>query len=271
VVESHFEWAFGATVIRGLVTIGKGSPEERQAESMIGLDPGKTTVWYLDCHGGNNVYKGTVTLEGDNLVFNFATIVGPPAKWREILRFPDKDTMEFTLFREQDGKSVEVVKKTSARKHTDARADSLVTEGIVDAPVAAVWAALTTKEGQESWNVAHAEIDLKNGGMMCTHYDRDGKIGDPHTIENNILCFEPNRMLALQVKTAPENFPFKNAIKKMWTVIHLEEAGPSRTKIKIDGTGYGDDEESRKLRAFFDKGNAYTLKKLQEKFAKHAR
>ena len=32
-------------------------------------------------------------------------------------------------------------------------------------------------------------------------------------------------------------------------------------------TGYGDDEESQKLRGFFDRGNAYTLKKLQEKFA----
>ena len=33
------------------------------------------------------------------------------------------------------------------------------------------------------------------------------------------------------------------------------------------GTGYGDDEESQKLRSFFERGNAYTLKKLQEKFA----
>jgi hypothetical protein len=30
---------------------------------------------------------------------------------------------------------------------------------------------------------------------------------------------------------------------------------------------YGDDEESLKLRSFFEKGNAYTLQKLQEKFA----
>ncbi len=38
------------------------------------------------------------------------------------------------------------------------------------------------------------------------------------------------------------------------------------TALRVVGLGYGDDEESRKLRGFFDKGNAYTLKKLQEKF-----
>ena len=116
--------------------------------------------------------------------------------------------------------------------------------------------------------MAHAEIDLKIGGLMRTHYDRNGKIGDPQTIDNTILCFEPNRMLAIQVKNPPASFPFKSAIQKMWTVIHLEEAEASRTRMRIDGIGYGDDEESRKLRDFFEKGNAYTLKKLQAKFAK---
>jgi hypothetical protein len=115
--------------------------------------------------------------------------------------------------------------------------------------------------------VAHAEIEMKLGGKMRTHYDPNGKIGDPNTIENAILCFEPKRMLAIQVSHPPANFPWKDAIQKMWTVIRFEEVGPSRTRLSIVGVGYGDDEESKKLRSFFDKGNAYTLKKLQEKFA----
>ena len=94
---------------------------------------------------------------------------------------------------------------------------------MIEAPVDAVWAAFTTKEGQESWNVAHAEIDLKIGGKMRTHYDAAGRIGDPNTIENTILCFEPRRMLAIQVTNPPEKFPYKNAIKKMWTVLYFEE------------------------------------------------
>ncbi len=142
-----------------------------------------------------------------------------------------------------------------------------VTEGMVEAPVSAVWEALTTKQGLESWNVAHAEIDLKIGGKMRTHYDPKGKIGDPRTIENTILCFEPKRMLAMRATGLPQGFPFAKAIARVWTVIYFEEAGPGRTRIRLVGLGYGDDAEAQKLRVFFEKGNAYTLQKLQKHFA----
>ncbi len=138
---------------------------------------------------------------------------------------------------------------------------------MIAAPVDAVWAAFATKEGQESWNVSHAEIDLKIGGKMQTHYDPAGRIGDPNTIENTILASSPSGCLSIQVQNPPEKFPYKNAIKKMWTVIYFEEAGPSLTRLRLVGTGYGDDEESQKLRSFFERGNGVTLKKLQDKFA----
>jgi hypothetical protein len=48
--------------------------------------------------------------------------------------------------------------------------------------------------------------------------------------------------------------------------MHFEPLGPARTRLQLIGLGYGPDEESRKLRAFFQKGNAYTLKKLQDWF-----
>jgi len=46
-------------------------------------------------------------------------------------------------------------------------------------------------------NVAHADIDLKIGGKMRTHYVPNGQIGDANTIENTILCFELNRRSSL--------------------------------------------------------------------------
>ena len=267
VVEFRYEWAFGNKAIRGLGVIGKGGPHESPGEAILGRDPVTNTVFYVDCHGGDNVFKGTVKLEGEDLIFEFATIIGQPAKWRESLRFPDKDTMQFTIFSEKDGQWIPIVKQTSKRRQPVTGANELVTEGTIGAPVDAVWAAFTTKEGQESWNVSHAEIELKVGGKMRTHYDPAGRIGDPNTIENTILCFEPKRMLSIQVANPPVSFPFKNAIKNIWTVIYFEEAGPSLTRLRIVGLGYGDDEESQKLRGFFDKGNSHTLKKLQEKFA----
>lgn len=140
-------------------------------------------------------------------------------------------------------------------------------EGVVAAPVAEVWTAFTTKAGQESWMVAHSEIDVKLGGLMRTHYDPKGAIGDPGTIENRIISFDPGRMLSIQVTKAPEGFPFPNAIKNMWTVIYFEVAGARSTRVRMVSLGFGDDEESRKMREFFERGNAYTLKKLQERFS----
>ncbi len=143
----------------------------------------------------------------------------------------------------------------------------LVHEGVVDAPPKNVWAAFTTKEGQESWMVAHSEVELKVGGLMRAHYDPKGAIGDPRTIENTIISYDPGRMLSIRVTKAPEGFPFPNAVKGMWTVIYFEAAGPRATRVRFVGLGFGGDEESKKMRSFFDKGNAYTLKKLQERFA----
>jgi uncharacterized protein YndB with AHSA1/START domain len=265
-VELRYDWAFGRKAIRGMGVVGKGGPQERSIEAIFGPDRVNMTVYYVDCHGGETVLKGTAKVKGDDVILEFATIVGKPAKWRETLHFTDKDTMQFAVFAEKDGQWSPVVQQTAKRRQRSANNSEQVVEGMISAPVDAVWAAFTTKEGQESWNVAHAEIDLRIGGKMRTHYDAAGRIGDPNTIENTILCFEPERMLAIQVLNPPEKFPFKTAIKKVWTVIYFEDAGPSLTRLRVVGNGYGDDEESQKLRGFFEKGDAYTLQKLQEKF-----
>lgn len=158
---------------------------------------------------------------------------------------------------------------TLVKKNASASAgDTLRHEAVVDAPVADVWEAFTTKKGVESWMVAHAEIDFRVGGKMLTHYDPKGVIGDENTIENTILSYDPERMLSIKATKAPAKFPFKTAIENMWSVIYLEPEGPDRTHMTICGMGYTNDEESQKMRKHFKWGNAYTLKKLQERFAK---
>jgi uncharacterized protein YndB with AHSA1/START domain len=153
------------------------------------------------------------------------------------------------------------------RAGTQGDENRLVHEGVVQGPSSEVWAAFTTPEGQESWMVAHSELELKVGGLMRTHYDPKGTIGDPKTIENTIISYDPERMLSIRVSKAPAGFPFPNAVRGMWTVIYFEPVGPRATRVRIVGLGFGGDEESKKMRAFFDRGNAFTLKKLQERFA----
>lgn len=140
-------------------------------------------------------------------------------------------------------------------------------EAIVNAPVSKVWAAFTTSQGLESWMTAHATIDLRVGGKMRTQYDPKGSVTDDGAIENTILSFEPGRMLSIKVSKAPAKFPFPEAIKQMWTVIYFEPIDEKSTRVREVSLGFGSDEESLKMREFFDRGNAYTMKKLQEHFA----
>lgn len=144
--------------------------------------------------------------------------------------------------------------------------ESIVTEGVVSAPVAAVWNAWTTTAGLTSWMAPHADIDLRIDGRMRSNYDPKGSLGDPGTIENKVLAYEPERMLSIRVAKAPEKFPFRSRIGDMWTVLYFQPTPDGKTTLRIVGMGFGSDEESQKMKEFFEKGNAYTLAQLQKRF-----
>ncbi len=144
--------------------------------------------------------------------------------------------------------------------------EPLVSEAIINAPVSEVWRLFTTKEGMEAWMVAHAEIELRIGGLMRTHYDPKGALGDPNTIVNQILSFEPERMLSIRVHQPPANLPLPESVRGMWTVIYFQPLEPGMTNVRVVGLGYGDDADSQKLKEHFRKGNAWTLEQLQRKF-----
>ncbi|HEX7720096.1 MAG TPA: SRPBCC domain-containing protein [Woeseiaceae bacterium] len=139
----------------------------------------------------------------------------------------------------------------------------VVSEGIIDASVETVWDAWTTGEGLRSWLAPHASMDLRIGGLMRTNYDPAGALGDAQTIENSILSFDPGRMLSIKVARTPAGFPFERAIEKMWTVIYFEPEGTERTRLKVISLGFDTDEESQRMRAFFEQGNAATIEQLK--------
>jgi len=143
----------------------------------------------------------------------------------------------------------------------------IVSEGVVAAPLDAAWAAWTTSDGLRSWLAPHAEIDLRIGGLMRANYSAQGALGDPQTIENAILSFEPKKMISIRVAKSPNGFPFPNAIAEMWTVMYFEPVDQGHTRIRVVGLGFGAGEESQKMRAFFERGNATTVEQLQRHFS----
>src|SRR5690349_13449529 len=147
-----------------------------------------------------------------------------------------------------------------------ASVDPVVTTGVVDAPVNEVWRALTTKEGIESWMVARTSFELRVGATWKTSYSKDSTLDDDAAIHHTILAYDPGRMLAFRTVKFPQGFAFPNAIAKTWTVIYLEPVGDRQTRFTGRMFGFTDDEESQRMRTFFEKGDQQTLDSLIMRF-----
>ncbi|MEO6078345.1 MAG: SRPBCC domain-containing protein [Steroidobacteraceae bacterium] len=145
---------------------------------------------------------------------------------------------------------------------------SFVNQGIVSAPVAEVWKVWSTSQGFRSLGVALADVDLRLGGVIRSRYSADGALGDAQTVENEILAFEPPRMIAIRIRKPPATFPFKEAWKHTWTVVTLTPLEGDKTHVRVASVGYGSDAEAQAMRRFFERGNQDTIGALVARFAK---
>ncbi|NVE95746.1 SRPBCC family protein [Altererythrobacter lutimaris] len=145
---------------------------------------------------------------------------------------------------------------------------TLIHESVIDAPVADVWAALSTEEGWKMWGPSTAWFDLRLGGSIETSYYPDTIKGDPRNIVQRIIAFVPERMMALQVLQAPEGGPVSlETIKQTWGVYELDPISETQTRMRIIGLGYGGDEGSSRMLEFFKSGNVYSINLLKKNLA----
>lgn len=140
---------------------------------------------------------------------------------------------------------------------------SLIHEGIVDAPVAAVWEAISTARGWTTWAVP---IAWEDGDFLETSYSLTAKPGDATTIRQQILAREPGRRFVFRTVKAPDGFPNFDAYRQIVSTFELEPLGESRTHVRLTSSGYPDSEAGRDLVAFFKEGNRATLEQLRERF-----
>ena len=142
----------------------------------------------------------------------------------------------------------------------------IVHEADLLAPPAEVWRVFSTGEGFRKLGPALADVDLRLGGLIRSRYDANGSLDDEGAIHNEILAFEPERMIAFKIHRPPKGFPYPNAWKSTWSVVTLTDLGDGRTHLRDAMLGFGDDEESKAMRAFFDRGNGWTIEKLRAGF-----
>ena len=139
-------------------------------------------------------------------------------------------------------------------------------ETVLDAPVAEVWALLTTSEGLRSWMAPVVEVELRNGGRWEASYDVSKRIGDPGNIVNEVVAYVPEKLLVLRVESAPPGYPLDlDLVRSTRAIFELEPVEGDRTRLSVTGVGYGGGTEWDTIYRVGLAGNRASLLQLHER------
>jgi uncharacterized protein YndB with AHSA1/START domain len=139
-----------------------------------------------------------------------------------------------------------------------------VHEAIINGPTDLVWRLLTTKQGMESWLAPQADVDLRVGGLVRTHQDPKGKIGDPQTLVNRVLAIEPGKKFAFRVDKSPDGFLLGQFLVGTWYDVVLDPLSHDRTRVRCVGHGFPPGPAAFAVRPAFDKGTEMALAELEK-------
>jgi hypothetical protein len=109
-------------------------------------------------------------------------------------------------------------------------------------------------------------VDLRVGGSLEATYDVDHKIGDPDNIMHRIITFLPDRLVVFQNIHAPAGLTGAAAFQRTVIIMQYEPLTPTRTRVTVSVTGWGNDPDSQRLYAFFKAGNGYLLQRMKTVF-----
>ena len=118
--------------------------------------------------------------------------------------------------------------------------DDVSREAVVDGPADLVWRLLTTKQGMQSWLAPQADVDWRVGGLIRTHHDVAGRIGDPQTTISRIISLDAGHAFTVKVVQAPDGYPFAQFIVGTWYDVALDALPGGRTRIRCVGHGLGE-------------------------------
>jgi uncharacterized protein YndB with AHSA1/START domain len=132
---------------------------------------------------------------------------------------------------------------------------------------AEAWKLIATQEGLRKWIAPVAEIDLRVGGQILTHYDKTKSVRDPGAIRLGIVNYLEGELIVLKVKL---NANFSEKAQRedegLQEIIQLVDLGAGRTRIRASMMGWGAGPEWEKVYRFFEAGNTWTFKVMAENF-----
>jgi len=138
----------------------------------------------------------------------------------------------------------------------------------VDFPPGKVFDAVVKPEIAQLWMAPKYSIDLKVGGLMKSNYNPQAGPSDDTWIIREITAYDPGRMIAYKMTTAPANFPFKKAIEGTHSIFYFDALPNNRSRLRMHGYSSRNDEDTKKMAEYFEKANPGVIEKLKAVLAK---
>jgi len=141
---------------------------------------------------------------------------------------------------------------------------TLTHDAVIPAPAAAVWDAVATSAGWQTWAVP--AVREGPDGVFETSYDPAAPAGGPGTIEQQWIARTPPRQASFRTTRTPAGFPHADAYRRVVSTFTLTPAGPGATRVRLSGAGYPPGAAGDALIGFFRAGNTMGLKQLHARF-----
>lgn len=141
--------------------------------------------------------------------------------------------------------------------------EPVILEAEIAAPPAAVWRALSSREGVRSFFAAEARIEPRIGGAYEIYFIPGNPPGLRGTEQVRILAMEPPRRLLVSWN-APIQF---GDLRRQQTAVEFELAPAARgTRLTLTHFGWGRGAAWQKVRDYFGQAWPYVLGQLQYRF-----
>lgn len=240
---------------QGLMIIGANAGERDGAERIYTKD---NAVAYVNEHG----YEYTFTYANDDL---FKAWKGNAYPTFVIADKENKIRKVMVGFNEAEMRKVVkelIAEGTDQPKGTDS-GEPLIQTMDFNTDLETMWSFFTEEDKVRQWMAPAIEVDFRLGGHYKSSYEVQGSPAGSSVIINEIIAYDPMRMIAIRNIQAPADFPYKEAIKNTWSIFYFE---PTRggVKVIVKGLGYGDDEQSQALKEFFKPANQQLFQTLKE-------
>ena len=137
-------------------------------------------------------------------------------------------------------------------------------EVLVPAPIDAVWAAWTTREGITSFLAPDAEIDARVGGAFHVHFDPLAAPGSKGADDMRYMALQKPTLLSFDWN-APPHLPQARAQRTV-VIVRLKAVDANSTRVSLHHVGWGDGGEWDQAYLYFDRAWAGVLGNLRKRF-----